>query len=261
MSDLAALETLVSVADARGLTVLLIGALAREIIFDQLVEGKPYRATRDVDMSVRVPGWDAYHDFINALEQAGFTKLAEHKLRHRDGTEIDLLPFGAVVDDNQKLTWQGGRVMSMDGFESANAHGEPRDLGSLTLRVVNLPGLVTLKLFAFKDRGQDTRSSDLSDLGYILTNATDVLGERVYNELEPELLEDLDYDELGPHLLGRDVASIVQSDERDRLNDIVLSRILTSDYMALSRAVSTAELPRAARCFKAFAGGLRRGIG
>jgi len=168
MPDLAALETVVKTAEARGLSVLLIGAFAREIIFDQLVAGKPYRATRDVDISVRVPGWDAYHSLITTLQTTGFTKLAEHKLRHKDGTEIDLLPFGAVVDENQQLTWPGGHVMSMDGFESADTHSKPRDIGGVGLRVVNLPGLITLKLFAFKERGHETPSRDLRDLSYIL---------------------------------------------------------------------------------------------
>lgn len=213
MPELEAVAVLARVAEARGLRVLLIGAFARQIVFDQQYEGQPYRATRDIDLGVRVATWGEYGDFITALVSAGFTREAEHKLRYLDGTEFDLLPFGGVVDEHNRLTWWGSeRVMSMDGFGSADAHGELRDVAGVRLRVANLPGLVALKLFAFRDRGTDPRSSDLGDLDYILSNASGALEKRVYTELFPAQLVALDYPELGPYLLGRDVARTVNRD-------------------------------------------------
>ena len=154
MPELEAVATLARVAEVCGLRTLLIGAFAREIVFDQQHEGKRYRATRDIDVGVYVTTWTDYWAFVDALVAAGFTHDAEHKLRHLDGTELDLLPFGGVVDENNQLTWMGGeRVMSMNGFESADAHGELRNIAGVQFRVANLSGLITLKLFAFRDRG------------------------------------------------------------------------------------------------------------
>ncbi len=82
MPELEAVAALTRVAEARGLRVLLIGALAREIVFDQQPEDRPYRATRDIDVGVRVATWDEYRAFVGALVGAGFAREAEHKLRY-----------------------------------------------------------------------------------------------------------------------------------------------------------------------------------
>lgn len=258
MTDLEAVVTLVRVAEARGLRILLIGALAREIIFDQQHDGKPYRATRDIDMSVRVSTWEEYQNFINALVDTGFTYDGEHKLRYKDGTELDLLPFGGIVDENNKLTWMGGdKVMSMEGFESANAHGELHNIAGVQLRVVNLPGLIMLKLFAFRDRGVKLRSNDLGDLNYILSNASDALLERIYEELTSALLETLDYHQLGPYLLGSDVSETVLRDEAERLITILNKYVLAApDYVLLSRTIRPPNLEGTIACFEAFKRGL-----
>lgn len=258
MPELEAVAVLARVAESRGLRVLLIGAFARQIVFDQQHEGRPYRATRDIDVGVRVATWNEYGDLITALVSAGFIREAEHKLRYRDGTEFDLLPFGGVVDEHNQLTWRGSeRVMSMDGFNSADAHGELRDVAGVQLRVANLPGLITLKLFAFRDRGTDPRSSDLGDLNYILSNASDALQERVYTELSPAQLEALDYPELGPYLLGRDVARTVSRDEAASLSAILDTRVLVApDYALLSRAARLSSLEGAVADFRAFKQGL-----
>jgi len=258
MPELEAVAVLARVAEAHGLRVLLIGAFAREIVFDQRHGGRPYRATRDIDVGVRVATWSEYWAFLYALVRAGFTHDAEHKLRYRDGTELDLLPFGGVVDENNQLTWRGSeRVMSLDGFNSVDAHGELHDVAGVRLRVANPPGLVTLKLFAFRNRGTDLRSSDLEDLNYIFSNASDALLERVYTELTPVQLEVLDYPELGPYLLGCDVARTVRPDEAAGLVAILNTHILVApDYARLSRAVGPFGLEGAVARFEAFKRGL-----
>ena len=258
MPELEAVAVLARVAKSRGLRILLIGAFAREVIFDQHYEGRPYRATRDIDVGVRVATWNEYGNFITDLLSAGFMREAEHKLRYRDGTEFDLLPFGGVVDEHNKLTWRGSeRVISLDGFNSADAHGELRDVAGIQLRVANLPGLIALKLFAFRDRGTDPRSSDLGDLAYILSNASNALQERVYIELSPAQLEALDYPELGPYLLGRDVARTVSRDEAASLSVILDTRVLvTPDYALLSRAARSPDLEGTVARFRAFKQGL-----
>ncbi len=263
MPELEAVAVLARVAGARRLRVLLIGAFARQIVFDQQHEGQPYRATRDIDLGVRVATWSEYGDFITALASAGFTREAEHKLRYLDGTEFDLLPFGGVVDENNKLTWRESEcVMSMDGFNSADAHGELRGVAGVQLRVANLPGLITLKLFAFRDRGTDPRSSDLEDLNYIFSNASDTLRERVYADISPAHLGAFDYPELGPYLLGRDVAHTVSRDEVASLVVILDTRVLVApDYALLSRAARSSDLEGTVARFRAFKQGLESNDG
>lgn len=259
MPELEAVATLARVAKAYGLRTLLIGAFAREIVFDQQHGVRSYRATRDIDVGVHVATWTDYWAFISALVTAGFTHDTDHKLRYLDGTELDLLPFGGVVDKNNQLTWMSGeRVMSMDGFNSADAHGELRDVAGVQFRVANLSGLITLKLFAFRDRGTDLRSSDLGDLNYILTNASDALIERIYAELTPALIEAVNYPELGPYLLGREIVTTVRPDEIEELIAIIDGYILAApDYALLSRMASSSELEGTIARFEAFKRGLK----
>ncbi len=258
MPELEAVATLARVAEAYGLRTLLIGAFAREIVFDQQHEGRRYRATRDIDVGVYVATWTDYWAFVDALVTAGFSHDAEHKLRYLDGTELDLLPFGGVVDENNQLTWMGGeRVMSMNGFDSADAHSELRDVAGVQFRVANLPGLIVLKLFAFRERGLNLRSSDLGDLNYIFANASDAFTERIYAELTPELIEALGYPELGPYLLGREVVTTVRPDEIEELTTIIDKYILAApDYAVLSRLAGLSELKETIARFEAFKGGL-----
>ena len=258
MPELEAVATLARIAEAYGLRTLLIGAFAREIVFDQQYEGRRYRATRDIDVGVYVATWTDCCEFVNALVEAGFTHDAEHKLRYLDGTELDLLPFRGVVDEDNQLTWMGGeRVMSMDGFASADAHGELHNIAGVQFRVANLPGLITLKLFAFRDRGLDLRSSDLGDLNYIFANASDAFTQRIYAELTPALIEALSYPELGPYLLGREVAVTVRPNEVEKLTTIVDGYILAApDYAVLSRLAGLSELEGTIARFEAFKRGL-----
>ena len=152
----------------------------------------------------------------------------------------------------------GERVMSMNGFESADAHGELRNIAGVQFRVANLSGLITLKLFAFRDRGLDLRSSDLGDLNYIFVNASDAFIERIYAELTPALIEVLDYPELGPYLLGREVATTVRPKEVGKLTAIIDKYILAApDYAVLSRLAGLSELEGTIARFEAFKRGLK----
>ncbi len=57
--ELVALAALATVAEDLGVSIVLIGALAREIVFDLSSAGHALRATRDVDAGVHVQDWDA----------------------------------------------------------------------------------------------------------------------------------------------------------------------------------------------------------
>jgi predicted nucleotidyltransferase len=255
--ELAALESLVRTAERRGLRVLLIGAIARQLVFDQRNSKTAYRATRDVDTVVRVSGWEEFNALVaEMVATGGFSHMGGHQFRYRDGTEVDLLPFGGVADPSCNLTWEGAdRAMSLEGLETADSNSESIELNGIHVRVANLPSLLALKLFAFRDRHART-SKDLSDLIYIFANGSYVLMDRVYKELNFELTE-LDFDQLGPFLLGQDVNRIVPQSERDALIAILEKQILEPpDYSALSRLIQGEELDRSIARFEAF----RRGM-
>lgn len=254
--ELVALAALATVAEDLGVSIVLIGALAREIVFDLSSAGHALRATRDVDAGVHVQDWDAYEQLMTAMVHHGhFVRVAEHKLRHHDGTEVDLLPFGGVADEGGNITWlESGRVMSVGGFPAAAEHSRTEDLDGVRVRVVNLPGLVALKLFAFGDRRD---AKDLQDLLLILGGASDELRHRTYEELDPDVLVQLPYEQVGPLLLGRDIAAMLPGREREALMETLDTTILTPpDYSRLAVADRFGNLERWIGWFEALRAGI-----
>lgn len=259
MHELEALVAVVRTAESRRLPVLLIGATARGIVFDRISDGSAYRATKDIDFGVRVSNWDAYSGLLEALVAVeGFTRLGPHTLRYHDGTEIDLVPFGGVADVEGNVEWQGGdRVMSVLGFEAASAHRETHQLGGVRVDVVDLGGLLILKLYALRDRLHRPGATDLRDIDYVLTNASVVLHNRVFDELPHEVLLELDYAELGPRLLAVDVARMTHAAEVVRLIAIIGECVLTPpDYTHLARARVGGDIAQSKACMTAFKRGL-----
>ena len=256
--DLEAFAALQQTAERRGLNVLLVGAVARQIVFDRLHRKDPYRATHDIDAVVRVSGWDEYHQFLRDLgELHPFRKTSDHHMIYREATEVDLLPFGGVADEHGNLTWVGGdRVMSLEGLGTADQNSVEVSVDNRTVRVASLPSLIALKLFAHRDRA-DREPKDLGDLIYILEHATDALEARLVPELRGELAE-LEYDEAGPYLLGRELGAIAPTSEREALLRILDSQILVSPhYSALTRMMRSDGLQRAVRQFSALRKGLK----
>lgn len=259
MHELEALAAVVRTAQSRRLPVLLIGATARGIVFDRISHGSPYRATRDIDFGVRVSNWDAYSGLLDALVAVeGFTRIGPHKLRYHDGTEIDLVPFGGVADVEGNVEWQGGdRVMSVLGFEAASAHRETHEVAGVRVDVVNLGGLLILKLYALRDRLRQPGATDLRDIDYVLSNASAALQNRVFDELPHEILLELDYPKLGPRLLAVDVARMTDAAEVVRLIAIIDECVLTPpDYTYLARASVGGNVAQSMACFAAFKRGL-----
>lgn len=255
--DLEPLDVLARVARSMNLHVVLIGALARQIVFDTRYAGAPYRATRDVDAIVRV---STHHEFdllaSQLVESGEFRRMNAHRFVYRDGSELDLIPFGGIANEDGDLVWPDGRAMSLDGLASADAHAERLVRRGVDVRVVNLPNLLALKLFAYRDRHGQT-SKDIDDLIYIFSNSSDALSDRVYNELDGEVIQRLDYEQLGPYLLGRDTALVIASSEQAALTEIIDGRLLTApDYIALSRMARGMQLERLIAHFEAFRSGL-----
>jgi predicted nucleotidyltransferase len=242
-------------ASELGLDVILVGALARQIVFDIPVHGKPYRATLDLDLVVHVHGWDQFDQLTASLQARGFTQVKDGHLRFKDGTEIDLLPFGGVEDESGNLDWDSDRVISMKGFGAATKSAEIHQVGGVSVKLVDVPGLMILKLVAFGDR-HEWESKDLQDMLYLLRSATEYFGRLPYGVLGGDTLSDLDYELVGPFFLGqrlRQMASAAELKEFLRILDGVV--LDGPGYRELSRTVPRA-LDEAIRLFEAFRDGL-----
>ena len=165
------------------------------------------------------------------------------------------MPFGGVADEGGNITWlESGRVMSVGGFLAASENSRIAEVDGVRVRVVTLPGLVALKLFALGDR---RAAKDLQDLLLVLGGTSDELRGRIYEELDSEVLVDLPYEQLGPLLLGRDMAAMLPELERDALLAVLDATILTPpDYRRLAIADRSGDLERWIGWFEALRAGL-----
>jgi len=128
-ASLALFETLSETAGSLGFPFFVVGATARDLIFE-VGHGLPSkRATLDRDFGVRVSGWDEFSNLKKSLLAFGHFKETKEtqRLLYRDEILVDILPFGGIADAKGEIRWPPDEdvVMSMVGF----AGGDWPDMG------------------------------------------------------------------------------------------------------------------------------------
>lgn len=123
-------QAVLSIADSLQLDILVIGAMARDLVLVHGFNARLERGTRDVDFAVRVKDWQSFQVLTDGLIEKGFTK--SNRLAHRfylnddDGMrwEIDILPFGELANEDYCIQWppDDSIEMSVLGFEEAFEH-------------------------------------------------------------------------------------------------------------------------------------------
>ena len=129
-----------------GIPFGIVGALVPELLLDV----QPYRMTNDVDLAVVVEDLADFDLLKGRLADYGFTRTRRpHRLDHRDGGWVDILPFNeAIARDGLEL--EDGVVLNMAGFDHVVPNAVPIPIeGGPTLPLVPLPLHVLLKLVAF----------------------------------------------------------------------------------------------------------------
>lgn len=90
--------------------------------------------------------------------------------------------------------------------------------------VASIPALVVMKLFAFADR---KHADDLRDVEFILKNYLHDHGEnRIFEELSEQLANgEIEYQQAGPFLLGKDAGQLCNHQTIERLLPILDSLV------------------------------------
>ena len=225
--ETAALRSLAVVAGSLGVPLLLIGAVARQLVFDYAYALPTRRTTRDLDFGVQVPDWSTFLRLRQATIDSGHfaATTRPHALIHQaTSLPIDLVPFGGL-ETQGVIRWPNdSQEMVVTGFDDAYDHAiEVQITPDLRVRVATLPLLAALKLFAFADRGGELRK-DLDDLLFMIEHYSTACGpDRLY---EPPLnalvmAADFDVQYAGALLLGFDLAQGCRPETRQRVLPIV----------------------------------------
>lgn len=243
-----------------GIECLLVGATARDIRLRHEHNIERLRATADVDIAVAVADWNAFHRLRTALlETKNFRsrdKITTHKLRHRDGLPLDIVPFGGVEGPDRTIAWPPEEMEILDCFGLKEALGSSQEARlplDTMIRVPSIPALALLKIVAWRDRQDSYPGKDAPDLLQYLRNYTDCGNlDRIVDD-HPDLFArpDYDHDEAGVRLLARDVGGLVHSEARERVLDILIGEADEEGPLKLARQ-SGMELSRARRLLEVF---------
>ncbi|SKB12945.1 conserved hypothetical protein [Planktothrix sp. PCC 11201] len=223
------LADLVNIVSALELPMILVGAGARLLIFDQKFgEG---RGTKDWDVAISIESWEAYEKLQNNLIGGNSPRFKPTKNAHKfihieTNIEVDIVPFGEIGEPNQEIVWPDSRnPMNVLGFSEALLSATTARIDDLEIPVIDTPAFIVLKVFAWGDRGERT-NKDLEDIEFILSRYEDE--DRVYTELVDELAGGvIDFLDANIYLLGQDINRILQEKTRVELN-LLLDKLIES---------------------------------
>ncbi|OGC96497.1 MAG: hypothetical protein A2W25_15025 [candidate division Zixibacteria bacterium RBG_16_53_22] len=227
---MAAVADFDQIAGTMDLPYFLIGATARDIIYNAMRVPSP-RMTQDIDLAVSISDWDTYDKLSSSMLASG--KFGKNKTpRHRHfhlttNIPIDILPFGSIDGGDFTIHWPDPDHTSMStlGFEEAFKSAIETQISinpNVTIKVSSAPGLAIMKLIAWSDNSTG-RARHALDLLHLIRNYLDPVNElRLYDE-HSDLMEidDFDFECAGARLMGRDIASLASPQVLTRINDIL----------------------------------------
>jgi predicted nucleotidyltransferase len=191
----------------------VVGALVPELLLDV----RPRRMTNDADVVVAVESMAAYDTLKQRLSDFGFAPMrVPHRLRHRDGGLLDILPFSEAIAPNGWLRLQDGITLNMAGFARVVASATPIPVdGGPTLPVTPLPLYALLKLVAYSDR---RAPKDLASVLHCLEHCLDEDARRYAVEHDGE---GVPYECTCAYLLGIDAHPFIDDAIRQTVTTVL----------------------------------------
>jgi predicted nucleotidyltransferase len=215
-----ALSIVKSAADSLRIPFFVVGASARDFILEHCYGIKPRRMTKDIDLGVEIADWEQFNQLKASLIATNKFSSDENEPQrfHCESVIVDIVPFGAITDENKRISWPPEHeiFMSMFGFKEAYEYSITVKLSSdpeINIKLATLPGLAVMKIISWKEKYPE-RKRDAEDLLLIMQKYEDAgNSERLYRE-EQGLLQEEHFDTrlASIRLLGRDMAKIADPD-------------------------------------------------
>mgnify|MGYP003292668315 CR=1 FL=1 len=203
----------------------VIGATARDVIMSQRLEINSMRKTKDLDIAIAIPDWEAFDQITSGLVADGFTKSKRmHQRFFYGGYELDVVPYGPVAKEDDNIYWppEEDVAMSVKGFNEVLSDAVVVSIdGEFDVKFTPLHGLFLLKFAAWLDRGEMT-SKDAEDMSFILSN---YFMANIEREVHPEVYDREVFDEYvaGAYWLAYDLVTLLSKDQlsfyKDRVED------------------------------------------
>jgi len=227
-----ALQVVNDVAKELDVNFFVVGAFARDVIFEHIHQISAPRMTEDIDIGIEVANWDEFRSLTDTLVERGhfFPSTLPHRFRASSSTTIiDIVPYGGISDETKRISWPPNQdlIMSVLGFEEAYRSALSVRLNNnppVEILVPSAPALALLKIISWDD-AYPRRERDALDLLFILEKyeATDILS-KLYESHVPLLTEEeFDPRLASVRLLGWEIAQLA-SMEAVRTVEEILTR-------------------------------------
>jgi len=213
-----------SIIDSLEVPMLLIGAQARMLIFDNQYQVQG-RATKDWDVAVKLDNWERYNLLISIMTTGQNPLFKKTKVIHKfihieTELEVDVIPFGDISKPKEEINWPDGNQMNILGLEEAFVNTEIITIEKLEIRVADIDAFIVLKLLAWNDRREN---KDLKDIIIVLLKSPNEEDEqRVYDEFIDEIIEGrFEVDEAAIIFTGRNIQNKFKSETINKIKQIV----------------------------------------
>jgi len=209
--------------------VVLLGAFARDLIFDHIHGIEAPRGTMDIDTCVQMASWDDFNATCEKLKAIGFREDGpDHpeKMYDTNGQEVDLLPFGNLSKDGKTITWPtDDSPWTITGIQEAHEHAVVINVEGLDLRVISPCAMIYLKMFSIHDRPDARRKKDTGDIQFVLKHYLDVTGrERLQSggsDSDVMGLVQGDLETAVARVAGRDIGKLLAEESAGELLEIL----------------------------------------
>ena len=251
-------------AEPLGLAPMIVGAFARDLHLVYAHGIATQRLTDDIDLALAVPDWLAFERLHGRLVASGAFKAsptAAHRLRHRTGLPIDVVPFGSIEGNDRTIAWppRGEIVMDVFGFREAELAASDVVLtNGVRARLASLPALALLKLVCWKDRHYQAPRKDSHDLMLIVTHYLDARNQaRLFDDFAAWTQEDdFDYERAGTRMLGHDMRSLLSEAGLERVANLLAEQSNPLEPAVLPTEMDGANPARASALLRAVLVGL-----
>ena len=201
----------------------VIGATARDIIVQQLLDTASTRRTKDLDIAIAIPDWDAFEQIKERLVADGFKKSNDMYQRFYYGAyEVDIVPYGVVAKEDDNIYWPPEEVvaMSVKGFDEVLSEAITVSIDDeFKVKIASLHGLFLLKLNAWLDRNAKT-SKDAEDMSFILSN---YFMANLDREIHQEVYDWEIFDEyiVGGYWLAHDLVTLLNVNQLNYYKEVI----------------------------------------
>lgn len=213
----------------------VIGATARDIIMQQLLDTASRRRTRDLDIAIAIPDWDTFEQVKQSLIADGFEKSRDMQQRFYYGEyELDIVPYGVVAKEDDNIYWPPEEVvaMSVKGFDEVLSEAIMVSIDDeFKVKIASLHGLFLLKFNAWLDRNAKT-GKDAEDMSFILFN---YFMANLDREIHQEVYDWENFDEyiVGGYWLAHDLVALLDARQLNYYKEVIEAELTKEEESRL----------------------------